>query len=287
MSSIDTMPYDIDVRNALHEETIEGIQTKIVKHSVMNHLCGYVFLPKNHRFYGKHYDFVYRLINDKNSDLQIMYGLTFSGLDRNGCWCIGFDTGQSNNENQRANKTSLENAIKELTALAMWIEMSMSISFCYLSEKHFFLVIFGFFSSFRFFDYIVTQKLKKTVLYYYINTINYRMDDILHVEIFMGLKIEVWKWRSPMCPEMNHLCGYVFLPEDHLFYGKHYDFVDRLTRGKNGIKLIYNLTYSDLDDNGYWRIGFFTGQSSTENQRANKMSLENAINELKALVRWI
>ena len=106
---------------ALHEETIKGTQTKIVKHPEMNHLCAYVFLPKSHRFYGKHYDFVDRITYTKETELKLMYELTFSGLDLNGCWCIGFDTAQSMYKKQRVNKTSLKNAIKELTALARWI----------------------------------------------------------------------------------------------------------------------------------------------------------------------
>jgi hypothetical protein len=106
--------------------------------------------------------------------------------------------------------------------------------------------------------------------------------DLLHVETFMGFKIEVWKWQHPV---LNHLCAYVFLPEDHIFHGQHYD---HITSGKkNGITLMYELTHSGLDDNGYWCIGFDTAQSCTQEQCDNKTSLENTINELKALVRWL
>jgi hypothetical protein len=112
------------------------------------------------------------------------------------------------------------------------------------------------------------------------------MDDIsdialLHEETFMGFKIEVWKWKHPL---LNHICGYVFLPEGHLFHGRRYEYI---TSGKNGIQLMYPLTYSGLDENGYWCIGFDTAQGLGGEQRCNKTSLENVINELEALVRWL
>ena len=111
--------------------------------------------------------------------------------------------------------------------------------------------------------------------------------DLIHEEIFMGFKIEVWKWKHPV-PIMNHLCAYVFLDKNHRFYGKHYDFVNRITYcEKNGIRLMYELTYSGLDRNGCWKIGFDTGQSMNEGQRANKTSVENAIKEVRALAQWL
>jgi hypothetical protein len=106
--------------------------------------------------------------------------------------------------------------------------------------------------------------------------------DLIHEEIFMGFKIEVWKWNHPF---MDHLCGYVFLPEDHLFHGQRYEYIP--TYKKNGIRLMYSLTYSGLTDNGYWKIGFDTAQGLDGEQCANRTSVENAINELKALVRWL
>jgi hypothetical protein len=110
--------------------------------------------------------------------------------------------------------------------------------------------------------------------------------DLIHEEIFMGFKIEVWKWKHPV---LDHLCGYVFLPEGHLFHGKDDDEINNIRYKKNGIHLMYELTYSGLTDNGYWKIGFDTANrhSMSEEERAKKTSLENAINELKALVRWL
>lgn len=46
-------------------------------------LCGYVKLPPNHAFSGKHYDEI---------DVQVHGGLTFACRDLDGGWWIGFDT---------------------------------------------------------------------------------------------------------------------------------------------------------------------------------------------------
>ncbi len=45
------------------------------------HLCGYIKIPENHKFYAKHYDDI---------DLSVHGGLTYSAMEENGFW-IGFD----------------------------------------------------------------------------------------------------------------------------------------------------------------------------------------------------
>lgn len=48
---------------------------------------GYVILPKDHPFYGVHYDEI-------NSFVEVHGGLTYSDYEENGHngWCVGFDT---------------------------------------------------------------------------------------------------------------------------------------------------------------------------------------------------
>jgi hypothetical protein len=45
------------------------------------HLCGYVGLPKGHKYYGKHYSKI---------DVDVHGGLTYAEKD-DGFWVIGFD----------------------------------------------------------------------------------------------------------------------------------------------------------------------------------------------------
>jgi hypothetical protein len=98
-------------------------KSKIVKHTVMNHLCAYVFLSKNHPFFEMHYDEINNIVNGEKGSLNLLYELTYSGIHDDG-WCIGFDTAQSCNENQLTNKTSLENTINVLNDLVMWLTPS-------------------------------------------------------------------------------------------------------------------------------------------------------------------
>lgn len=64
-----------------------GFKCLILRHPELKHLCGYVALPPNHSYYGKHYD---------NIPVYVHGGLTFASEgdgDRwqKGYWWIGFD----------------------------------------------------------------------------------------------------------------------------------------------------------------------------------------------------
>ena len=63
------------------EEEIDGYKIKIARSISMGHLCGYVFLDKNHKYHGTHYD---------NIEVDVHGGLTFSEQDGE-YWKIGFD----------------------------------------------------------------------------------------------------------------------------------------------------------------------------------------------------
>ena len=64
-------------------KTNSGINYKcrIIRNKYIKHLCGYVILTKDNKFYGKHYDDI---------PVQVHGGLTFSDFYE-GDWMIGFD----------------------------------------------------------------------------------------------------------------------------------------------------------------------------------------------------
>jgi hypothetical protein len=82
------------VENIRYEKTLMGFETKVLQHPVCKHYCGYVLLPKNHRFYGKGYEEINRIcIGEKGQD-HLNYWLTYSDFTIDDYWCIGFDTAQ-------------------------------------------------------------------------------------------------------------------------------------------------------------------------------------------------
>lgn len=64
-----------------------GLKCKILRVKTLGHLCGYVGIPENHRFYKKSYDD----LNEIN-ELEVHGGLTFSDtIGNDGLWYFGFD----------------------------------------------------------------------------------------------------------------------------------------------------------------------------------------------------
>lgn len=62
-----------------------GYDCEITFASGLNY-CGYVFLPRGHRYYGKDYDEIPMVVHG---------GLTFASEDSKGNWVIGFDCAHS------------------------------------------------------------------------------------------------------------------------------------------------------------------------------------------------
>ncbi len=54
---------------------------KAVRHKSMGHLCGYVILNKDNKYFGKHYDEI---------PVEVHGGLTYSE-EEDGDWVVGFD----------------------------------------------------------------------------------------------------------------------------------------------------------------------------------------------------
>ena len=112
---------DILPSDTVFEETIKGVQTKVLQHPVCKYYCGYVFLPEGHRFYGKGYDEINDIcIYEKGKD-YLNYWVTYSDFTNDDYWCIGFDIAPRFQEEEPDKEKSLKNAIKELTALALWL----------------------------------------------------------------------------------------------------------------------------------------------------------------------
>jgi hypothetical protein len=79
------------VKSEPNEETFDykGYKCLIIRHPEFLHLCGYVGVNKDHKYYKKHYDEV---------DIDVHGGLSWSDFweDQNdGLWYLGFDTGHA------------------------------------------------------------------------------------------------------------------------------------------------------------------------------------------------
>jgi len=80
-----------------HAEWIQepsGYKCRIVRNEITGTLCGYVGIPKGHRFFGVGYD------EDRDKELgdisdNVHGGLTYSVEGVDGWWYFGFDTAHS------------------------------------------------------------------------------------------------------------------------------------------------------------------------------------------------
>ena len=70
--------------------------------------------------------------------------------------------------------------------------------------------------------------------------------------IFTG---EINGFRISIFVGAGYFCGYVDLPPDHPYFAVDYDQIRIPVRG--------GWTFSNLDDNDYWKIGFDTVNSPT------------------------
>ena len=86
MTEINKQPW-LDEPNEMEFEHC-GLKCKILRVLTIGHLCGYVGIPENHRFYKKSYDD----LNEIN-ELEVHGGLNFAGKinAKDGLWFFGFD----------------------------------------------------------------------------------------------------------------------------------------------------------------------------------------------------
>ena len=79
IKTLEKMSKEGDYKEFIHK----GFKCVIKRHPDIGHLCGYVGLPMNHKYYKKHYDDI---------GIDVHGGLTFSDfLLEDGLWYIGFD----------------------------------------------------------------------------------------------------------------------------------------------------------------------------------------------------
>ena len=62
------------------------IKCYLQRHGSMGHLCGYVILTKDNKFWSKDYDEI---------PVQVHGGLTYASVDDNDNWVVGFDCAHS------------------------------------------------------------------------------------------------------------------------------------------------------------------------------------------------
>lgn len=84
-------PWEGEPDHAEWEQEVSGYKCRIVRNETSGTLCGYVGVPKEHRFWGISYNI------DPDPELSdisdnVHGGLTYSRLGDDGWWYFGFDT---------------------------------------------------------------------------------------------------------------------------------------------------------------------------------------------------
>lgn len=82
-------PWENEPDHAEWEQEVSGYKCRIVRNETSGTLCGYVGIPKGHKFWGMEYD-----SHDELSDIgnNVHGGLTYSQPENDGYWYFGFDT---------------------------------------------------------------------------------------------------------------------------------------------------------------------------------------------------
>ena len=84
-------PWEDEPDHAEWEQEVSGYKCRIRRNETTGTLCGYVGIPKGHRFWGVGYD------EDRDKELEdiadhVHGGLTYSAEGDDGLWYFGFDT---------------------------------------------------------------------------------------------------------------------------------------------------------------------------------------------------
>jgi len=82
-------PWEDEPDHAEWVQYISGYKCRISRNEVTGTLCGYVGIPKEHRFWGVNYD-GHRELEDIADNVH--GGLTYSQQGDDGWWYFGFDT---------------------------------------------------------------------------------------------------------------------------------------------------------------------------------------------------
>lgn len=84
-------PWESEPDNAEWIQKPSGYKCRIKRNPITGTLCGYVGIPRGHKFWGQGYD------EDRNKELSAIQddvhgGLTYSQEGDDGWWYFGFDT---------------------------------------------------------------------------------------------------------------------------------------------------------------------------------------------------
>ena len=82
-------PWEDEPDHAEWTQEVSGYKCRIVRNEITGSLCGYVGIPRDHRFWGTEYN-----THDELDDISdnVHGGLTYSREESDGWWYFGFDT---------------------------------------------------------------------------------------------------------------------------------------------------------------------------------------------------
>ena len=87
-------PWENEPDHAEWEQEVSGYKCRISRMEGSGALCGYVGIPKEHRFWGKGYHGDNEEVDDISDNVH--GGLTYSEEGKDGWWYFGFDTTHAN-----------------------------------------------------------------------------------------------------------------------------------------------------------------------------------------------
>lgn len=87
-------PWENEPDHAEWEQEVSGYKCRISRMEGSGALCGYVGIPKEHRFWGKGYHGDNEEVDDISDNVH--GGLTYSEEGKDGYWYFGFDTTHAN-----------------------------------------------------------------------------------------------------------------------------------------------------------------------------------------------
>ena len=87
-------PWENEPDHAEWEQEVSGYKCRISRMEGSGALCGYVGIPKGHRFWGKGYHGDNEEVDDISDNVH--GGLTYSEEGKDGYWYFGFDTTHAN-----------------------------------------------------------------------------------------------------------------------------------------------------------------------------------------------
>lgn len=82
-------PWEDEPDHAEWIQEVSGYKCRIMRNEITGSLCGYVGIPRDHRFWGTEYN-----THDELDDISdnVHGGLTYSREESDGWWYFGFDT---------------------------------------------------------------------------------------------------------------------------------------------------------------------------------------------------